>query len=249
MDGRGAWRDNVFAERLWRTVRYEEVDLRACEAVSEARSSIGHTLGFHNATRPHSSLGGRTPDRACFNRPMPILAAAQPRRRSTYQTPASRSDQPGHLSWRKAVPYPGSARRPWFATGRSSRPGRPALATSGPRRPRSWNASRQPPTSAAVTGSSRATTGRRLASQHPQTRVAPGAPPSSAAPGPEPQPRPLPEVSAPAAPPRVPSVISTPPVGFARPSRASERTLGWRSGAPDFRSFSSSILYPLSIDE
>jgi len=107
-----------------------------------------------------------------------ISAARKGRRRS--QPRAARS-------WRKAAPYPGSARRPWFATGRSSRPGRPALATSGPRRPRSWNASRQPPTSAAVTGSSRATIGRRLASQHPQTRVAPGAPPSSAAPGPEPQ--------------------------------------------------------------
>ena len=62
MDGRGAWRDNVFVERLWRTVKYEEVYLRAYASVSEARASIGRYLGFYNGTRPHSSLGGQTPD-------------------------------------------------------------------------------------------------------------------------------------------------------------------------------------------
>ena len=76
MDGRGAWRDNVFVERLWRTVKYEEVYLRAYESVSEARSSIGRYLDFYNATRPHSSLGGQTPDRAYFSHPTPIPAAA-----------------------------------------------------------------------------------------------------------------------------------------------------------------------------
>ena len=76
MDGRGAWRDNVFIERLWRTVKYEEVYLRAYESVSEARSSIGRYLDFYNATRPHSSLGGQTPDRAYFSHPTPIPAAA-----------------------------------------------------------------------------------------------------------------------------------------------------------------------------
>ena len=76
MDGRGAWRDNVFVERLWRSVKYEEVYLRAYETVSEARSSIGRYFGFYNATRPHSSLGGQTPDRAYFNQPTPIPAAA-----------------------------------------------------------------------------------------------------------------------------------------------------------------------------
>lgn len=64
MDGKGAWRDNVFVERLWRTVKYEEVYLRAYSGVSEARTSIGRYLGFYNRTRPHSSLGGRTPDQA-----------------------------------------------------------------------------------------------------------------------------------------------------------------------------------------
>ena len=76
MDGRGAWRDNVFVERLWRSVKYEEVYLRAYESAYEARASIGRYFGFYNATRPHSSLGGQTPDRAHFNRPTPIPAAA-----------------------------------------------------------------------------------------------------------------------------------------------------------------------------
>jgi putative transposase len=61
-DGRGAWRDNVFVERLWRTVKYEEVYLRAYDSVSEARASLGRYLAFYNAGRPHSSLGARTPE-------------------------------------------------------------------------------------------------------------------------------------------------------------------------------------------
>ena len=76
MDGKGAWRDNVFVERLWRTVKYEEVYLRAYASVSEARTSIGRYLGFYNGTRPHSSLGGQTPDQAYLNQPTPIPAAA-----------------------------------------------------------------------------------------------------------------------------------------------------------------------------
>lgn len=75
MDGRGAWRDNVVVERLWRSVKYEEVYLRAYVAVSEARISIGRYLNFYNARRPHSSLGARTPDQAYFdNLPMAMAA-------------------------------------------------------------------------------------------------------------------------------------------------------------------------------
>ena len=66
MDGKGAWRDNVFVERLWRTVKYEEVYLRAYDCVSEARASISKYLAFYNRGRPHSSLDGRTPDEAYF---------------------------------------------------------------------------------------------------------------------------------------------------------------------------------------
>ena len=64
MDGRGAWRDNVFVERLWRTVKYEEVYLRAYDSVSDARASLGRYLDFYNSRRPHSSLGARTPEKA-----------------------------------------------------------------------------------------------------------------------------------------------------------------------------------------
>ncbi len=63
----GAWRDNVFVERLWRTVKYEEVYLRAYGSVKEARGSIGRYLNFYNGRRPHSSLGGQTPDQAYIN--------------------------------------------------------------------------------------------------------------------------------------------------------------------------------------
>ena len=76
MDGKGAWRDNVFIERLWRSIKYEEVYLRAYASVSEARAGIGRYLTFYNSRRPHSSLDGRTPDQAYFNQPMPQAVAA-----------------------------------------------------------------------------------------------------------------------------------------------------------------------------
>ena len=75
MDGRGAWRDNVFVERLWRSVKYEEVYLRAYDSVGEARASIDQYLAFYNHKRPHSSLDARTPDQAYFDR-LPQRAAA-----------------------------------------------------------------------------------------------------------------------------------------------------------------------------
>ena len=75
MDGRGAWRDNVFVERLWRSVKYEEVYLRAYDSVAEARASIGRYMAFYNGRRPHSSLDARTPDHAYFNH-VPLLAVA-----------------------------------------------------------------------------------------------------------------------------------------------------------------------------
>lgn len=76
MDGTGAWRDNVVVERLWRTIKYEEVSLRAYGSVSEARSSLDRDLTFYNRCRPHSALGGQTPDQIYFNPPTPIPAAA-----------------------------------------------------------------------------------------------------------------------------------------------------------------------------
>ena len=75
MDGRGSWRDNVFVERLWRTIKYEEVYLRAYETVSEARASLGRYIDFYNRRRPHSSLDRQTPDQAYFNAvPLPVAA-------------------------------------------------------------------------------------------------------------------------------------------------------------------------------
>lgn len=75
MDGRGAWRDNVFVERLWRSVKYEEVYLRAYDSVGEARACLDRYLTFYNTRRPHSSLDARTPDDAYFNH-VSLLAAA-----------------------------------------------------------------------------------------------------------------------------------------------------------------------------
>ena len=75
MDGKGAWRDNVFVERLWRSVKYEEVYLRAYDTVAEARSLLGRYLDFYNRLRPHSNLDRRTPDEAYFH-PTSLAAAA-----------------------------------------------------------------------------------------------------------------------------------------------------------------------------
>ena len=76
MDGKGAWRDNVFVERLWRTIKYEEVYLHAYGSVPEARTAIGRYLAFYNTKRPHSSLDRQTPDQAYFNALQPIPVAA-----------------------------------------------------------------------------------------------------------------------------------------------------------------------------
>lgn len=75
MDGKGAWRDNVFVERLWRTIKYEEVYLKAYDSVPQARASLGQYLDFYNSRRPHSSLGGRTPD-AAYRATTPEASAA-----------------------------------------------------------------------------------------------------------------------------------------------------------------------------
>jgi putative transposase len=64
MDGKGRWMDNVFIERLWRSLKYECVYLHAFETGSELRGGLTQWVGYYNARRPHSSLGGRTPDEA-----------------------------------------------------------------------------------------------------------------------------------------------------------------------------------------
>jgi putative transposase len=75
MDGKGRWCDNVFVERFWRSIKYEEVYLHAYDSVSEARSRIGQYIQFFNSRRPHSSLQAQTPDQVYFNRPQEQLAA------------------------------------------------------------------------------------------------------------------------------------------------------------------------------
>ena len=67
MDGKSRWMDNVFVERLWRSLKYEEVYLRAYESVAEARRSIADYFGYFNAERRHSSFGRQTPDHVFFN--------------------------------------------------------------------------------------------------------------------------------------------------------------------------------------
>jgi putative transposase len=75
MDGKGRWCDNVFVERFWRSLKYEQVYLHAYESVGEARSKIACYIEFYNSRRPHSSLGAQTPDQVYFHRPPEALAA------------------------------------------------------------------------------------------------------------------------------------------------------------------------------
>ena len=75
MDGKGRWRDNVFVERLWKSVKYEEVYLRAYDTVSDARASLARYFVFFNARRPHTSLDRRTPDAVYFES-LPLAQAA-----------------------------------------------------------------------------------------------------------------------------------------------------------------------------
>ncbi|MEK4031633.1 IS3 family transposase [Methylocystis sp. IM3] len=89
MDGKGAWRDNVFVERLWRSVKYEEVYLRAYDTVSEARASIGRYLAFYNRALEHPSLYVIEGKRLCWPRPGPAGYLALRRALSTTDLAAS----------------------------------------------------------------------------------------------------------------------------------------------------------------
>jgi len=75
MDGKGAWRDNLFIERLWKSVKYEEVYLHAYDTVAEAHRGLACYFTFYNQGRPHSALDGQTPNMVYFA-PLPQLEAA-----------------------------------------------------------------------------------------------------------------------------------------------------------------------------
>ncbi len=78
MDGKGCWRDNVFVERLWKSVKYEEVYLHAYQGVSEAKAGIAKYFAFYNTRRPHTALDRKTPDHVYFKsiEPLPLAQAA-----------------------------------------------------------------------------------------------------------------------------------------------------------------------------
>src|SRR5512141_1415972 len=76
MDGKGCWRDNVFVERLWKSIKYEEVYLHAYQTVSAAHQGLERYLTFYNQTRPHRALDGKTPDQVYYDNPPARLTAA-----------------------------------------------------------------------------------------------------------------------------------------------------------------------------
>ena len=73
MDGKGCWRDNVCVERLWKSVKYEEVYLHAYECVSDARKGLDAYFAFYNQRRPHTALADKTPDEVAFDN-LPALS-------------------------------------------------------------------------------------------------------------------------------------------------------------------------------
>ena len=76
MDGKGRWMDNVFIERLWRSLKYECVYLHAYETASETRAGIAGWVAYYNAERPHSTFDGQTPDEVYRPRPVAQKLAA-----------------------------------------------------------------------------------------------------------------------------------------------------------------------------
>ncbi len=76
MDGKGCWRDNVFVERLWQSVKYEEVYLKAYQSVTHARQSLGKYLDFYNRNRPHSTHAASTPETVYFESLPAVTQAA-----------------------------------------------------------------------------------------------------------------------------------------------------------------------------
>jgi len=76
MDGKGRWLDNVFIERLWRSLKYEEVYLKAYDSVAQAQQGIGDWMSFYNQDRRHASLNRKTPDQVYYGLPSGLPIAA-----------------------------------------------------------------------------------------------------------------------------------------------------------------------------
>ncbi len=76
MDGKGRWMDNVFIERLWRSLKYEEVYLKAYDTVAQAQQGIGNWMNFYNQDRRHASLNRKTPDQVYYDLPSGLPIAA-----------------------------------------------------------------------------------------------------------------------------------------------------------------------------
>ena len=106
MDGRGRCLDNIFIERLWRSLKYECVYLNAFESGSEARTRIGRWVAYYNADRPHSAFNGRTPDEvyATQGNRGEIGGVTKPRNPPCRLKPPRCSGKRGHLS--RSVPPP-----------------------------------------------------------------------------------------------------------------------------------------------
>ena len=97
MDGKGRWVDNVFVERLWRSVKYEDVYLRAYETPTELRAGLARYFGFYNTRRRHSALDRRTPDAVYLTRLTAIWQPETPRKISL--TTLSNSRGPFLTTW------------------------------------------------------------------------------------------------------------------------------------------------------
>ena len=100
MDGRGRWMDNVFIERLWRSLKYECVYLHAFDTGSELRAGLGRWISYYNTARPHSAQCGKTPDETYGTARQGIRLAARDRLETTLAKPPNGPDHGVHLTCR-----------------------------------------------------------------------------------------------------------------------------------------------------
>ncbi len=124
MDGKGSWRDNVFVERIWKSVKYEEVYLNAYASVGEARASIDRYLDFYNRRRPHASLDRQTPDEAYLDH--------LPQRAAAWTSPRFGRATPVGLRPPCVAPPKHQPGKPLISSAKLFRQPEPALSSGGP---------------------------------------------------------------------------------------------------------------------